>query len=326
MAIYGNTTSNVRVDNMIETFKRDVDEGLSKKSKTLPSKYFYDKRGDELFVEIMNMPEYYLTNCEFEILSEQSSTIIEAFGFDDEPFELIELGAGDGTKTIELLKRLNHKYVTYKPVDISLNAIEKLEKRLVHELPSLNVDGKQGMYFKVLSELSSDKPKVILFLGSNIGNLIDDQAKSFMQQLSDVMNPGDKILVGFDLKKDASIVLPAYNDPHGFTRDFNLNLLQRINRELGGNFKIDQFGHAPGYDESSGLAYSYIESLTDQNVYIDSLDKTFHFNAGEKIHTEISRKYDEQTIQEIIEGTDLSIHARFSDSQQYFSDIIFKKQ
>ncbi|MFT7611512.1 MAG: L-histidine N-alpha-methyltransferase [Parvicellaceae bacterium] len=305
-------------------FLKDVYEGLESEPKTLSSKYFYDEIGDDLFVKIMNMPEYYLTNCEFEIFSEQSSSIISAFNMTEE-FDLIELGAGDGTKTIELLKALNGsvEYV-YSPVDISENALEGLKKRLNDELPSVKVDKQQGEYFEVLGQIKDvQKPKVILFLGSNIGNLEDANAKKFISLLAQSLNAGDKLLIGIDLIKSSSIVLPAYNDGQGYTRDFNLNLLNRINQELKGNIEVDNFKHVPSYTSDEGIARSHIESLCDQTFTVSG--KQFSLTKGEQIRTEISRKYNDQIMADIINGSGLKVINKFTDKKNYFADYLLEK-
>lgn len=311
-------------------FKSDVDKGLTSTMKYLPSKYFYDEKGDALFVKIMNMPEYYLTRAEHEIFKVQTSDIIESFGFDkNQYFELIELGAGDGTKTIELLKHLSQEdfQFEYIPIDISLNALTILEDSLTKELPGLKVTKELGTYFNVLKTLkNSHHPKVVLFLGSNIGNMSDDQAKDFVTKLSNFLNDGDKVLLGVDLIKPTEIVLPAYNDCQGITRDFNLNLLERINRELGGNFDINNFYHQPEYDENSGFAKSFLVSEINQTVSIEVLDKDFHFKEGERIFTEVSRKYNDAILKEILSESELKIKNQFTDSSNYFADYILEKR
>ena len=210
-------------------FKKDVIEGLSSEPKFLLSKYFYDEIGDDLFVQIMDMPEYYLSRSEFEIFSQKTNELINAFEVDKSgAFELIELGAGDGTKTKELLKELlkqGYKF-DYTPIDISDNALTLLKANLLTEMPTLNVVPKQGDYFEVLSSFKESKrKKVILFLGSNIGNLTDDLSAKFLNQLNQNINSGDCLLLGVDLIKDVNVVLPAYNDEQGITSRFNLNLL-----------------------------------------------------------------------------------------------------
>ncbi|MBQ0767704.1 MAG: L-histidine N(alpha)-methyltransferase [Bizionia sp.] len=314
---------------MKDTFKDDINSGLSADKKSLPSKYFYDKIGDALFVKIMNLPEYYLTRAEFDIFKNQTHDIIDALKIKpDTYFELIELGAGDGTKTKELLKVLSNKNYAfqYVPIDISLNSLEQLDSRLSVELPTVKVAKKQGDYFRVLESLKkSQHPKVVLFLGSNIGNLTDVEAERFIINLSEALNTNDKVLLGVDLIKPAHIVLPAYNDSVGVTKAFNFNLLHRINSELDANFNIDQFSHTPEYSETTGIAKSYIVSDKDQNVTIGALNKTFQFKAGEKIHTETSRKYNDAVLASILKNSALSITAKLLDSKKYFADYILEK-
>lgn len=314
---------------MIEQFKIDVEAGLEKKPKEISSKYFYDKIGDALFVKIMQMPEYYLTRAEHEIFREKTQSIIDGLKLEKEIyFELIELGAGDGTKTKELLRKLQKENFDfdYLPVDISQNALDQLENSLAKEIPELKVKKQQGDYFEVLASLkNSSHPKVILFLGSNIGNLSDDLATKFIYQLGANLNKNDKLFLGVDLIKSVEVVLPAYNDAQGITRDFNLNLLSRMNRELEADFDLENFNHVPEYTEEEGIAKSFIESASDQHVTINKIGKTFHFKKGERIHTEISRKYNDEIIRKIIFNTDFKVTEKLMDSKEYFADYILTK-
>ncbi|AXT20218.1 L-histidine N(alpha)-methyltransferase [Flavobacteriaceae bacterium AU392] len=311
---------------MIKQFKKDVEQGLSSTPKTLSSQYFYDKKGSELFIEIMNLPEYYLTRSEFEIFNKQSNSIIEALNISTSTyFELIELGAGDGTKTKQLLKGLSNKNYNFKylPIDISLDALNNLEESLKNELPQIEVIKKHGTYFQTLESIKdSHHPKVILFLGSNIGNMTDDIAEEFMTQLSENLNPGDQLLLGVDLIKSKNIVLPAYNDSNGITKEFNLNLLHRINKELDGNFNIEYWKHSPKYSEKTGVAESYIESVIKQSVTIKSIGKTFYFEEGEQLKTETSRKYNDTILKNIIKNAKFSIFKKFTDSNNYFCNYL----
>jgi len=314
---------------MKEQFNKDVDQGLSSSPKTLPSKYFYDKKGDELFVEIMNMPEYYVTRAEYEIFKEQNDQIIRDLELDpNKYFELIELGPGDGTKTKELLKTLIKRNFNfdYLPIDISNNALDQLEQSIKKELPEVSVQTKHGDYFEMLESLKDTKHlKIVLFLGSNIGNSTDEQASDFIYKLGANLKLGDKLLLGVDLIKSANIVGPAYDDPTGITRMFNLNLLNRINKELDGNFKIENFIHKPEYSEEDGIARSFIESTKDQTVKINGNVNTYLLKKGEKIHTEISRKYNDKIIKSIIKDTDFQISGKLTDSRNYFSDYILTR-
>lgn len=314
---------------MLEQFRQDVEAGLSAPQKSLPSQYFYDARGDELFREIMAMPEYYVTDAEDEIFTKKTGELIDAMELEKgRYFEIIELGAGDGMKSKKLLKKLLKQGFdfTYQPVDISQNILDHLEDALNIEMPELDTNTTQALYFDALADMK-DKPHkiIVMFLGSNIGNLPDIEAADFLYQLGANFKPGDLLLLGVDLKKSRDIVLPAYNDPAGITARFNLNLLERINRELGANFELANFCHRPEYDEEEGIAYSYLVSTTEQSVYIKSLGRSFSFREGEKIHTEISRKYDEPTLKRIIAGTDFVLGSRITDSNGWFADYILKR-
>ena len=314
---------------MIDQFKTEVIEGLSKKQqKTLPSKYFYDKKGDELFVQIMALPEYYLTRAEMEIFQVKTKDLISALGLSKaKKYDIVELGAGDGTKTIHLLRELIKQNFDfeYLPVDISKNSLQGIEKFLESELPSLVVKPNHNDYFNALQDLKQNgRIKIILFLGSNIGNLKDELATEFIYQLGENLHIGDKIILGVDLKKSKDIILPAYNDSKGVTAQFNINLLERMNVELGANFVINQFVHAPVYDEINGIAISYLKSLTDQRVIIG--EHTFNFKKDELIHTEVSRKYDDEVLKKILSKTDIRWENKILDSNQLFADYVLEKK
>lgn len=314
---------------MKNTFKKDVQQGLDANPKTLPSKYFYDKEGDALFVKLMNSPEYYLTRCELDIFKNKTQELIDSFDIKkDSNFELIELGAGDGLKTKELLKVLVHQNYNfdYLPIDISSNSLALLKEDLKTEIAELSIKTKQGDYFQGLDSLkASKKPKIILFLGSNIGNMNDELASKFMYNLGSNLNSGDKLLLGVDLIKSKEIVGPAYNDSKGITAKFNINLLDRINKELEGNFDTKQFKHQPEYNEEEGIAKSFIMSTAKQSVEIKAIGKTYHFEKGEKIQTEISRKYNDELIKKIISNTDFSLKSKIMDSKAYFADYILNR-
>lgn len=312
-----------------DTFLKDIKAGLSQNPKHISSHYFYDKSGDELFQKIMGMPEYYLTNSELEIFSEQSDDIIRSFEISkNEEFELIELGAGDGKKTQHLLKTLLEKDFNFKyiPVDISQNSLSVITERMENLFPDLEIQPQQGDYFQVLDELfSSDKPKVILFIGSNLGNMEDETAKDFLKKIATHLKKSEKLLLGVDLIKSAEIVLPAYNDAAGITRDFNLNLLKRINREFDADFELKNFEHAPEYTEEEGIAKSFLKSKKKQTVFIKELNESFDFAENELIHTEISRKYNDEILENLLGNSGLTISRKFLDSKKYFADYILTK-
>jgi len=315
---------------MKEQFLKDVNEGLSGSQKRLPSKYFYDAVGDDLFVQIMHLPEYYLTRAELAVFTEKTDELISALGFSpDSPFELVELGAGDGTKTKALLRRLLERgyLFTYEPIDISQDALDGLQNALRQEMPQLHVSTRQGDYFKVLKDLSgSDTEKAVLFLGSNLGNMTDTMASGFFRQLGESLRSGDRVLLGLDLIKPANVVIPAYSDSGGVTARFNLNLLERINRELGGDFDTRKFKHAVEYTETEGVVRSYLISTEAQTVTIAESGNSYHFRSGERIHTEVSRKYDDEVLAGILSGSGFRSTTRITDSKGLFADYILIRE
>lgn len=314
---------------MSDQFKEDVRKGLQSSPKAISSKYFYDETGDQLFIEIMKLPEYYLTRAEDDIFSNKTSELAQSFQAFEKEFDLIELGAGDGWKTKKLLSYLLQQNVEFKylPIDISSNSLKNLNTALKQEFPDLEVIPQQGDYFEVLDTLKDNgRKKVILFLGSNIGNLEDHRAKEFMSKLSKNLNSGDYLVLGVDLIKAESVVLPAYNDTKGITSKFNLNLLRRINHELNANFDLSAFDHFPTYNEDEGIARSAIRSLKDQVVTIKELQMDIKFNEDELIHTEISRKYNDQIIQEITRDSSFVSRSKIQDKDYLFADYIFKVQ
>lgn len=311
-------------------FAEDVLCGLSAEDKFLLSRYFYDTEGDHLFQAIMASPEYYLTDCEHEIFEQQGMEIaktISAAG----PFELEELGSGDGLKTQLILDALcaTGADFIYRPVDISANSLQLLSNRLSNGRPWLRIDPINGDYMQVLASAqiqdpASDGPrKVIMFLGSNLGNYQKTQALAFLQLIRGTMRQNDALLIGLDLQKEETVIRAAYNDAGGHTRDFNLNLLTRINRELGADFDLSAFEHAPEYDPVSGAARSFLKSKSAQTVYISALDKDFHFATGEKIFMEISQKYNRPLIEKLAKGSGFRVGHEYFDSRRYFTDQVW---
>lgn len=316
---------------VLETqFEQDVRKGLTEYPKHLSSQYFYDETGDKLFQDIMDMPEYYLTDREFEILSENTAEIAELFAQGNASFKLLELGAGDGKKTKILLKYLseNKFKFKYQPIDISQNALDGLEKSLQEELPQVSVETRQGTYFETLSAINAENgtKKVILFLGSNIGNLLHPQALEFLKSVQELMQEDDLLFVGFDMKKNPQTILDAYNDPNGITAAFNKNVLARINRELAGNFNLDKFRHWEVYNPETGTAKSYLVVKEAQTVTLQKLDLQVNFEAWETIHTEISQKYDDRTIEWLADESGLEIVTEFGDANGQYKNYVFKRK
>lgn len=307
-------------------FLQEVLNDLSQIPKTLNSKYFYDGRGDKLFQEIMDCPEYYPTNCEMEIFKERTHDLAVALKNGFNTFDLIEMGAGDATKSCHLLKELVTMGVdfTYMPIDISSAMISHLEESLPQEIEGLKVEGLNGEYFEMLEKANqiSSRKKVVMLLGGNIGNETPENALEFCRRIRSYLQEGDLVLVGFDLKKNPRTILAAYNDVAGFTRDFNLNLLHRINNELDGNFDTEQFEHYPTYDPATGACKSYLISRKDQEVTISG--QKFSFKEHEFIYMEISQKYSLEETEAIASTTGFKPVQHFHDHKKWFVDSVWQ--
>lgn len=309
---------------MTDTFLADILAGLQMSPKTLPSKYFYDTTGSKLFQMIMQLPEYYLTKSEYEILDTQSSQIFKDFK-PNSNFDIVEFGAGDGSKTKLLLKEfMSHTNdFDYSPVDISSSALEELEGNFRAELPNLNINLLNDDYFEALESLKLRKTtKLVLFLGSNVGNFKDNREIQFLHTMRCKLNKGDYALIGFDLKKDPHIILDAYNDKTGVTREFNLNLLKRVNRELGADFDIPSFTHFPTYNPISGEARSFLVSLKKQVVNVGLSEIQFEY--GEPIFMEVSKKYTSLDIAELSARSGFEIVQNYYDCKHYFLDSLWR--
>lgn len=318
------------IDNHHTAIAHAVKEGFAKSPKHLPSWLFYDEAGDKIFQAIMRMPEYYLTGCEYEILNTHTESLRQHFADDGSIFDLIEFGAGDGLKTEILLRHFSahHTLFRYMPVDISASVLDQLTERLLGAMPSLSIESVNKPYDEAIVAIQErdHNRKVYLFLGANIGNFIPADAEHFVATMAASMEQNDQLLIGFDLKKDPRLVQAAYDDPQGITRDFNLNLLVRLNRELGADFQVDQFTHYPYYDPETGMTKSYLVSMNDQDVHIEALHKTIHFKRWEIIHTEVSQKYDVAMIEKLAARTGLEIVQYYYDRKYYFTDVLFRKK
>jgi dimethylhistidine N-methyltransferase len=309
------------------TFAKDIHKGLSAPLKHISSKYFYDDIGSGIFQDIMKMPEYYPTACEFEILSLQSASIIGKLDFPG-PFNIVEFGAGDGIKTRQLLKQLVNSNVdfSYVPIDISQKAIEELEANMLDHLPGLKIKPMIGNYFSMIEELSSQtEPSLFLFLGGNIGNYEKDEVDGLLTSFYQSMKPGDKLLTGFDLQKNPATIRCAYDDPAGITKAFNMNLLHRINRELGGNIKTSQFDFYSHYNPLNGEVRSYLVSLVAQKIHLQRIDKCYDFAQNELIRTELSKKYTLSEIKEAASRNKFHVMEHFLDCKHYFTDSLWVK-
>lgn len=306
-------------------FLNDVLTGLRQHPKQLQSKYFYDQRGDQLFQDIMSMPEYYLTRCEMDIFENKTADIAFGIQADNTPFDLIELGAGDASKSMHLLRYLKNLETDfrYMPIDISGNILAVLNEKLKKDVPGLDIVSLEGEYFEMLQKASqlSSRRKVILFLGSNIGNMELEEAYRFCFELRKNLNKGDVVVIGFDLKKEPNTILNAYNDAEGVTASFNLNLLERINKELDADFEVDKFEHFETYDPITGACRSYLISLENQSVSIS--DAVFHFEANEPVYMEVSQKFSIEDTHKIAVQSGFKAAHSIMDSNQWFVDVFW---
>jgi L-histidine N-alpha-methyltransferase len=323
------TISAVTEDPKKTQFEAEILEGLKAMPKYLPSKYFYDKTGDRIFQEIMNCKEYYPFACELEIFRKQTADLACSIILQGGPFDLIELGPGDCKKSAYLLQHLVQvgARFTYVPIDISSNVINHLQTQLPVKIAGLTVRGLNGEYLPMIKEATkaSGRRKVVLFLGSNLGNMSPAEARVFCRKLRCHLLPGDLVLVGLDLKKCPDTILAAYNDKEGITKRFNLNLLERINRELNADFDIGQFQHCPVYDQPSGACKSYLVSLTDQIVtlWCNGDEQRIRFERNEEIFMEISQKYRIDQVDQLARGAFFRPVQRFCDDRGWFVDALW---
>lgn len=306
----------------MSTFLEDVVRGLSSDPKSIPSRYFYDEKGDKLFQQIMKLEEYYLPDAELEILNHQTGKILRDLNLKDRSLDVIELGAGDGSKTLSFLQQAVQAGVDihYFPLDISPDILTVNKNLIQKKLPGIEVHPVAGDFFKTLEEIPRvSARRMILFMGSNIGNLTDKEIERLLDKTGSAMENGDALLSAFDLKKSPYTILKAYNDSAGVTRQFNLNLLHRINRELGADFDVSRFEHYPAYDPVSGTVYSYLISKQKQTVHLDDGNHSFQLTPFEAIKTEISRKFSLPEIEHMCRTNGFNAKTHYTDKKKWYT-------
>jgi L-histidine N-alpha-methyltransferase len=299
---------------------RDVARGLSQPQKELPPKYFYDRRGSELFDEITRLPEYYLTRTERALLDCWSTALLAAL----RPRALVELGAGSADKTRRLLDAM--VYVgsgeVYVPIDVSAEFLDDSAARLREGYPTLGIEPVVGDIADPLDlDPALPRPALIAFLGSTIGNFDRAGAGSLLGHVANAMHPGDRFLLGADLRKNPAIIERAYNDGHGVTAEFNLNVLRVLNRDLGANFDLSRFEHRAFYDRTLHRIEMHLVSTDDQAVTIPGVG-TIAFAGGESIRTEISCKYDHATLSTMLGESGMRIERWITDSAQTYALVV----
>lgn len=305
-------------------FLRDVLAGLGKPEKDVPSRWLYDARGSELFREIMALDAYYPTRVEHEILGGHAAGIVAPLR--GPACTVVDLGAGDGAKTRLVLAPVRACVArpSYAPIDISASALADLSARMRRAFPGLRVRPIQAEYVEGVRALGPREagPVLVLFLGSNVGNLEPREAARFLRTLRRSLRRGDHLLIGLDLLKPGRILRAAYDDDQGVTAAFNLNLLARVNRELDGDFDLRAFEHVVTFDPERPAMESWLRSRRRQRVRVAGRD--FLFEAGERIHTEISCKYRERDLDALGRASGFEPVGRYFDRRRWFVDALWR--
>lgn len=313
-------------ENQLEVSGSDVIEGLTQTPKTLPAKYFYDDRGSQLFEQICELPEYYLTRTEAGILRQYASDLVNLTG----ACELVELGSGSSTKTRTILTAYEQTGypLCYRPIDVSAGILEESAKSLLKEYADLKVHALVSTYELGLQHLKlSYLPKrMISFLGSSLGNLNPVACDTFFDQVVDALRLGDFFLLGVDLHKPTPLLESAYNDSQGITAAFNLNILSHLNRRFQGNFDLRQFEHWAFYNEAEQQIEMHLRSLKSQTVLLADLNLKIELQAEETIRSEISRKFDLSRLQQQLANKGLHTLQTWTDDNQWFAVNLFEYQ
>ncbi len=297
----------------------EVRTGLKANPKRLPPSLFYDAEGSALFERITELPEYYPTRTERGILGDHASDMLDGAGAD---LELVELGSGSSSKTHLLIQALllRQGHGVYAPIDVSAAALDHANAALTQTFRNLEVHPICASYLDGLKDLPRRGPRrLLLFLGSTIGNFEPAEATSFLRAVRDSLRSGDALLIGMDQSKDASILVPAYDDAEAVTAEFNLNLLARLNREWGANFELDQFRHLALWNEGQSRIEMHLESLGRQSVFISALDLNITLEKGERIHTENSYKFRPGMGENILQEAGWTLERTWMDEQKWFA-------
>ncbi|ACB50393.1 putative UCP018005 [Crocosphaera subtropica ATCC 51142] len=310
------------VNKLNNSLGQDVKEGLTQCPKKIPSKYFYDDQGSQLFEQICELPEYYPTRTEASILRQYAEEIAQITG----NCELVELGSGSSTKTRLLLDAYDQQndLFKYMPIDVSAGILKESAIQLQQEYSSLKIQGLVGTYDQALTQLKSTSwsARMIFFLGSSIGNFSETDYDNFLNKIAKVLEKGDYFLLGVDLQKPRSILEAAYNDSQGVTAAFNLNMLSHLNHKFQGNFDLNCFKHQAIYNEEKHQIEMYLESETEQRITFKNLDLTVNLERKEKILTEISRKFDVEQTKHKLASKQLKPVKVFTDKNQWFALIL----
>lgn len=301
---------------------RDLREGLTATPKRLPPYLFYDAAGSALYEEITRLPEYYPTRTERAILAAHANEIIARAAGDAVALHVVELGAGSAEKTTLLLRALVARQGggVYLPVDVSGTALRAARERIEAEVPAVRVRPFEGRHLDAVGRIRALGPRrLVMFIGSSIGNYDDRDAAALLRGVREGLAPGCALLLGTDLRKSPSVLVPAYDDAAGVTAAFNKNVLARINRELGGRFALDRFAHVALWNDAASRVEMHLESLCAQTIPIEALGITVHLDAGERIHTESSVKYDLPRVDAILGAAGFAREQSFADPAGLFA-------
>ncbi len=294
--------------------------GLSAVPKQIPCRFLYDEEGSRLFEEICDLPEYYLTRAERQILEARADELAARF---QTPITLAELGSGSSAKTRLLIEAFlrRHGRLRYLPVDISRSILEASAQELLESYGGLQIRAIAGEYAEGLRHVreETERPKLVVWLGSTVGNLDRSEAAGFLKTVGQSLAPADRLLVGIDLRKDPDVLEAAYDDSRGVTARFSLNLLERVNRELGGHFDLKQFRHRAVYHEPEGRVAIDLVSSCEQSVQVDEIGLECELAEGEAIHIEDSFKYSREEIEALTAAADLCVEVCWLDPGERFS-------
>ncbi len=302
----------------------DIMSGLTSTPKAIPSKYFYDARGSQLFEAITRLPEYYLTGAEREILEVHADDIMALA----RPHELVELGSGSSDKTRLLIDAMRRTGAgtRYVPVDISEDALLSAAKDLCVDYTWLEIEGLVGDFHSDLPAVPRRGRRLAMFLGSTIGNLQARERRAFLGQVRQILQPGDHFLLGVDLVKDVDTMVAAYNDSTGVTAEFTKNILHVVNRELGADFPVEVFEHVPRWNPTLAGMEAWLRASRAVTVRVVALNMEIEIDSGEMIHTEVSCKFTQQSVVEMLAGTGMVARGWFTDPAGRFALVLARRE
>jgi len=302
---------------------RDVCRGLTQPQKSLPSKYFYDQRGSLLFDAICDLPEYYLTRTDTALLRTRADELV-AFA---SPSDVIELGSGAARKTRLILDAClrSERVVRYVPMDVSEAHLRDTAFALRREYPGMSIHGIAGDYERHLERIPTGRRRLVLFLGSTIGNFAPRDAENFLRRVAAQLSPRDVILIGMDLVKPIEALHAAYNDSAGLTAEFNRNILHVVNRDLGADFAPEEFEHVAFFNTAAAQIEMHLRATRDHSVHISLLELDVEFRAGETIHTEISRKFRRADAEALFAAAGCSLERWWTDERGWFAEAVATK-